>query len=129
MTAHRILQLNAFATGASAVAMLAARGSLYPLFGLSSPILLDLLAISFLVYAGALALTASRRPVSRTALIVFTAADGAWVVASALCLLLFWPDLTPIGRALVIAAAVVVDVFAMLQFRAAGRSPSVPQIA
>jgi hypothetical protein len=35
-------------------------------------------------------------------------------------LLLFWNELTPLARILVIAAAIVVDLFAMLQFRAAG---------
>ena len=56
----------------------------------------------------------------RRALMAFTFADGLWVAASALVLLLFWNELAPLARILVIAAAVVVDVFAMLQFRAAG---------
>jgi hypothetical protein len=48
----------------------------------------------------------------------FTFADGLWVAGSAIVLLLFWNELTPLARVLVIAAALVVDVFAMLQFRA-----------
>ena len=44
-----------------------------------------------------------------------------WVAGSAVVLLLFWTQLAPIARLLVIAVAIVVDVFAMLQFRAAGR--------
>lgn len=119
MTSHRILQLNALSTAGSAVAMIAARGLLYPLFGLGSPMLLDLIAIGFLIYATALALVARRQPVTRTALIAFTVADALWVVASALVLMLFWSNIAPVGRLLIIAVAIVVELFAALQFNAA----------
>jgi hypothetical protein len=60
----------------------------------------------------------------------FTIADGVWVMASALLLVLFWAQLAPLGRILVIAAALVVEVFATLQFRAAGRlTGASPQVA
>ena len=121
MTSHRILRLNAVSTAACALAMLVTRGSLHTFFGLSSPILLDVLAMGFLAYAGALAFAAQRQPVSRDALMAFTAADALWVVGSVVVLLLFWSQLAPIARLLVIAVAIVVDVFAMLQFRAAGQ--------
>jgi hypothetical protein len=128
MTSGRILQLNAISTAACAVGMLAARGILYPLFGLSSPLVLDVLAVGLLAYAGALVLAAVRRPISRPVLMFFTVADGAWVVGSAIVLLSFWGDLAPLARLLVIAVAVVVEVFATLQFRAAGagRPPMIP---
>lgn len=130
MTPHRILQLNAFSTAASALGMLATRGTLHSLFGLDGPMLLDALAVSFLAYAGALAVAARRRPVSRQALMTFTIADGVWVMASALLLVLFWAQLAPLGRILVIAVALVVEVFATLQFRAAGRlTGTSPQVA
>jgi hypothetical protein len=96
------------------------RGILYPLFGLSSPLVLDVLALGLLAYAGALVLAAARRPISRPVLMFFTLADGAWVVGSAIVLLSFWGDLAPVSCLLVIAVAVVVEVFATLQFRAAG---------
>src|SRR5262245_4686151 len=120
MTSNQILQLNALSTAASAVAMLATRGTLYQLFGLGSPVFLDVIAIGLLMYAGALVIVARAPQVGRPALMAFTFADGVWVVASALLLLLFWTRLTPLARILVIGAALVVDVFAMLQFRAAG---------
>ena len=59
--------------------------------------------------------------VNRGTLLAFTIADGMWVAGSAVVLVLFWNQLAPLARVLVIAVAVVVDVFAMLQFRAAGR--------
>ncbi len=120
MNAHRILQINALSTSMSAIAMLVARGVLYPLFGLESPLLLDVVAVAFLVYAAALVVAARRRPVDPQALIVFSIADGAWVVASAIALLLFWPQLHVFGRVLIIAVALIVEVFATLQYRAAG---------
>jgi hypothetical protein len=120
MTPHRILELNAVSTAACAAAMLAARGTLYSLFGLDGPIVLDAIALGLLGYAAALAMAARRQPVSRDALMAFTAADALWVVASAIVLVLFWAELAPLARVLVIAVAVVVEVFATLQFRAAG---------
>jgi hypothetical protein len=119
MTSNRILQINATATAATGLAMLAARGFLPPLFGLGSPLLLDLVAIFFLAYAAGLFYFAARPHVERGALLTFAAADGAWVVGSAIVLLMFWPQLTPIARVLIVAVAIVVDVFAMLQYRAA----------
>ena len=120
MTSNQILQLNALSTAASAVGMLAFRGTLHRLFGLDSPVFLDVIAIGLLIYAAALVVAARAPLVGRRALMAFTFADGLWVAASALVLLLFWNELAPLARLLVIAAAVVVDVFAMLQFRAAG---------
>ena len=45
MTSHRIRQLNAASTAVCALGMFAARGGLYPLFGLDGPSLLDALAV------------------------------------------------------------------------------------
>jgi hypothetical protein len=121
MTSHRILQLNAVSTAACGVGMLATRENLPPLFGLNGPMLLDLVAVGLLLYAGLLAAAAYWRPVTRQALIAFTVADALWVAASVIVLLLFWADFASIARFLVIAVALVVEVFATLQFRAAGR--------
>jgi hypothetical protein len=127
MSATRILQVNALSTAVCAIGMLAARETLYGLFGLTSPVLLDELAVALLAYAGALLVVAGRQPVGRRALIAFSIADGVWVVGSGIVLLRFWPQLSPLARVLVFAVAVVVEVFATLQFRAAGalrrRSP------
>ena len=120
MTSNQILQLNALSTAASAVAMLATRGTLYRLFGADSPMFFDVVAVGLLIYAGALAIAAREPLVGRRALMAFTLADGLWVVGSAVALLLFWTQMTSLARVLVIGVAVVIDAFAMLQFRAAG---------
>jgi hypothetical protein len=104
----------------TAIAMLANRWSLAPLFGLSTPLLLDLVAVAFLGYAGVLALAAARRPVPRGALLAFAAADATWVVISAILLMTFWSSLTLIGSVLIVAVALFCEVAATLQFRAAG---------
>jgi hypothetical protein len=129
MKSHRILQLNAASTAACGLVMLATRRFLPSFFGLETPLLLDVTAIAFLAYAGALAVVAQRQPVSRGALMTFTAADAAWVVASAVLLIAFWTQLTSVGRFLVIAVALVVEVFATLQFRAARRVTGPAQVA
>lgn len=127
MASHRILQLNGLSTAACGVGMLLARRTLYTFFGLDTPMLLDVLAIGLLVYAGTLMLAARRPPVTRQALMAFTVADGAWVAASVVVLLLFWDQLTPIARLLITAVGLVVDLFATLQFRAARSLP--PRLA
>ncbi len=120
LTARQILSVNAAATAISAIAMLAGRSLLAPLFGLASPLLLDVVAVGFLGYAAVLAGAARRRPVARRALLAFSAADAAWVVISAVALWLFWSQLAPIARVLVAAVALFCEVAATLQFRAAG---------
>jgi hypothetical protein len=117
MTAHRVLWINASSTAVSAVAMLAARAILPPVFGLETPLVLDLVAIVFLAYAAAIAFAASRSTIDSRILFAFAAADGACAIASAAALVLFWPQLTIVGRLLLIALGLTVEVFAALQYR------------
>lgn len=124
MAPHRILQLNAASTAACALGMLAARGTLHPLFGLDSPLVLDVLAVGLLLYAGALAVVARPERVTRQALVVFTVADALWVAASVIVLLLYWPQFAPVARLLIIAVGLVVEMFGTLQFLAARKVSS-----
>ena len=120
MTPHRILQFNALSTAACAAAMLLTRGTLHQHFGLLTPVLLDVLAVGLLAYAAALVAAARQPTLERPTLLAFTIGDALWVVGSAVVLVLFWNQFTPVARVLVIAVALAVDVFAMLQYRAAG---------
>ena len=129
IASHRILQMNAVSTAACALGMLATRRILPTLFGLETPTLLDVLAVGFLAYAGALGVAAARKPVTRRSLMAFTIADALWVVGSAIVLAMFWSQLAPIARILVIAVALVVELFATLQYRAAARAVGFPQVA
>ena len=129
MTPHRILGLNALVTAGGALGMLATRGTLYAFFGLETSTVLDILAVGLLAYAGLLWHT-TRRPISRRTLMTFTAAEALWVVASAVVLVVFWGQFDGIARLLVVAVAVVVEVFATLQYRAADRvTDHSPQLA
>ena len=125
MTAHRILQINAVSTGACALGIFAARPIVPSLFGLEGPVLLDTVGVGLAAYALVSGLAASRETVRRRTLIVFTVADALWVIASGVVLVLFWTELAAIARALIIVVALTVELFAVLQFRAArfvGRS-------
>jgi hypothetical protein len=122
MTPHRILRMNALFTAIGAAGLLAARPWTPPLFGLDSPALLDAIAVASFLYAGVVALLARGRAIDRRTMLTFAIADTTWVVGSAIVLLLFWSRLAPLGRALIIAVAVAVDLLAMLQFRAAGHA-------
>ena len=119
MTPHRILQLNALTTLAGAVGMLATRGSLYLLFGLRDPQLLDAIAVGLLAYGVMVGAASRRAALDRPTLMTFAIVDGLWVAGSAIVLMAFWGQFTPVARVLVIAVAIAVDVFATLQYRAA----------
>jgi hypothetical protein len=124
MTPRRILEINALFTFVSAAATLALRSTLYPLFGLGAPLVLDIVAIGLMAYVVLLIVAARRQPIDRQTLMAFALADAVWVIGSAVVLVLFWAELASIARVLVIVAALAVEVFAALQFRAAGMAPS-----
>jgi asparagine N-glycosylation enzyme membrane subunit Stt3 len=121
LTPHFALAIDAAATTATALLMLAARSMLYPYFGLQSPLFLDITAVAFLAYAGIIAMAARRPMISRRVLMTTAAANAAYVVASIVALLLFWSQLEPIGRGLVFVVALAVEAFATLQLAVARR--------
>lgn len=118
MTARRTLLANAIFTAASALVLIAARNVLFPLFALSSPWLLTAIGVALLLYAASLVLEARREPPHKSALLTAALLDAAWVVGSIIVLVVAWSSLAPTGRALIIGAALAVEVFAFLQFRA-----------
>ena len=121
LTPHLALLIDAAATTATALLMLAARSMLYPYFGLQSPLLLDMTAVAFLIYAGIIAMAARRPTISRTVLMTTAVANAAYVVASLVALMVFWSQLEPVGRGLIFAVALAVEAFAALQFAVARR--------
>jgi hypothetical protein len=129
ITGKDIILIDAVASGSSGLLMLAARSILYPYFGLQSPFVLDVVAVGFLAYAATIVVPAIRNAVvPRTTLMTVAAANALYVVASAGVLIAFWPELDPIGRALIAAAAVIVEAFATLQFTVARRAPGRAQL-
>ena len=129
LTAHRTVLIDAVATATSGVVMLAARGILYPFFGLTSPLLFDIVAGTFIAYAAAIAVVAARPVISRAALMTIVGVNVASAVVSAAILIAFWADFHPVGRLLIAAVALIVEAFATLQFAAARRTPPRAQLA
>lgn len=129
LTAHRTVLIDAIATAGSGVLMLAARGILYPFFGLTSPMLLDIVAVTFIAYAASIAVVAARPVITRAALLTIVGVNVASVVASVAILIVFWADFHPVGRVLIGAVALIVEAFATLQFAAARRMPARAQLA
>jgi CHASE2 domain-containing sensor protein len=109
--------------------MLAGRSLLYPYFGLESPLVIDVAALAFLAYAAIVAFAARREAVSRTVVMTIAAANAGYVVGSAVMLLMFWPELQPVGRALIVIVAIAVEAFATLQFAAGRRAAPAAQPA
>lgn len=125
LTAHTAVLVDAAATAATALLMIAARGVLYPYFGLDSPLVLDITAAAFIAYAAIIAMVAKQPVISRTTLLTIAGANIAYVVASMVLLVMFWAEMHAVGRTLVVAVALAVEAFAMLQFLAARRQPAV----
>jgi hypothetical protein len=121
LNARHTVLIDAAATTATAIVMLATRELLYPYFGLSSSRLIDLTALAFLGYAAIIAGTAMRPAISRATLMTIAGANVAYVMASLIVLAMFWNHLHPVGRSVIAAVAVAVEAFATLQYMAARR--------
>ena len=117
MTARRALLANASFTAASAIVLIALGDVLYPLFALRSSTVLTVIGVVLLLYAGALVIETRRDPPNPRAVLTAALLDAGWVVGSAILLVAAWSALAPAGRVLIIAAALVVEAFAFLQYR------------
>ena len=82
--------------------------------------LLDVIAVGLIGYAAALMHCRGPPARFRTNIACIHRGGRAWVVGSALVLILYWPQLAPVARFLVIACALAVELLALLQYRAAG---------
>lgn len=116
------LTLDAITSGASGLLLLVAGGPIAALlspaselFGIGLPMLCRSVGLFLLAFAG-LALVAARSAPARTGLVweVF-ALNVAWVIGSILLVELAWDGLTLLGRLAIVAVALVVAVFALLQ--------------
>ena len=112
---RRALILDAFASGATGLLMIAGAGLVEGLLGLPAALLrgagLVLVPyVAFVVYAG------TRDTISRSAVWMIIVANVAWAAASALLLVSGWVAPTALGYAFVIAQAVVVALLGELQY-------------
>jgi hypothetical protein len=106
---------NAAFSTACAVLMLTAAEPLARATGIPAPLLWSI-GIALLIFALDLVLVARLRQVHTALVWAFIGADGAWVVGSVVVLAVA-SILTPVGQGLVATVALVVGIFAALQYR------------
>ena len=112
---RRALILDALASGATGLLMIAGAGLVEGLLGLPAALLrgagLVLVPyVAFVIYTG------TRETISRPAVWTIIVANVAWAAASALLLVSGWVAPTALGYAFVIAQAVVVALLGELQY-------------
>lgn len=112
---RRVVLLDALASGATGLLMIAGADLVEDLLGLPAALLrgagLVLVPyVAFVVYAG------TRETISRPAVWIIIIANVAWAAASALLLVSGWVSPTALGYAFVIAQAVVVALLGELQY-------------
>ena len=112
---RRALQLDAVASGATALLMIAGAGLVEGLLGLPAALLrgagLVLVPyVAFVIYTG------TREAIPRPAVWAIIVANVLWAAASALLLISGWVAPTGLGYAFVIAQAVVVALLGELQY-------------
>lgn len=118
---RRILALDAVASAATGALLTAGAGPLAPLLGLPESLMRP--AGLFLIgYAAVIGLMARRYELPPMAVWMVVALNGFWALESLAALALGWLQPTALGHGFVIFQAVVVGVFAELQFIAVRRA-------
>jgi hypothetical protein len=119
MMMSRLLRLalvaDAAATTATALLMFVAAATLGPLLGLPHT-LLTYAGVALFPYAAVVAYLGTRRQVARGAVWAVIACNVAWAVDSLLLLATGWIEPTRLGYAFVIGQALIVALFAEVQY-------------
>jgi hypothetical protein len=112
---RRTLQGNSIFSGISGTAFTIGAGPITTFLGLSTPIILLVLGLVILVTA-VLLYRAAASAIGAKLGLFFALIDAAWVVVSVLLLLAGWVPFTAGGKLAVGLIAVIVAVFASLEF-------------
>ena len=110
-----VLRVDALASGASALLLLAGGQLLATFVGVPAG-LLQPLGLLLIAYAAALWFTETRPTLSTSAVQAIIAVNCLWVLASVLAVALAWLPLTVPGIAIVLAQAAAVALLAELEF-------------
>lgn len=120
---RRVLMLDAVASGAMALLLVLAAGPLTELLGLPQA-LMRIAGAVLLPYSAFVAWLAMREAPSRPLVWAVVAANALWAVDSVLILLLGWIAPTTLGILFVAGQAMIVLVFAELQYLGLRRTVS-----
>lgn len=112
---RRALVLDAGASGATALLILAGAGLLEGLLGLPAALLRGA-GLVLIPYVAFVAYAATRDVISRSAVWAIVITNAVWVIASGLLLLSGWVAPTGLGYAFVIGQAAVVALLGELQY-------------
>ncbi len=112
---RRTLQGNSIFSGICGAAFMIGAGPITTFLGLSTPIILLVLGLVILVTAVLLYRVAASHAIGAKLGLLFAFIDAAWVVVSVL-LLTGWVSFTAGGKLAVGLVAVIVAVFASLEF-------------
>ena len=113
---RRTLQGNAIFCGISGAAFIVGAGPITTFLGLSTPIILSVLGLVLLLTAVLLFRAAAPRSIDYRTGLLYAIIDSAWVVGSAILLLSGWISFTTEGKWAVGVVAVLVALFASLEF-------------
>jgi hypothetical protein len=110
-----VLRVDALASGASGLLLLAGGQLLATFVGISTALLLPL-GVLLLAYAAALCFTETRPTLNTSAVHAIVGVNCLWAVASVLAVVLGWLPLTVPGIVFVLAQAAAVALLADLEF-------------
>jgi hypothetical protein len=113
---RRTLQGNGIFCGISGVAFIVGAGPITTFLGLSTPIILLILGLLLLLTALLLFRAAAPRSIDYRTGLLYAIIDSAWVIGSVIVLLSGWIPFTTGGKWAVGVVAVLVALFASLEF-------------
>ena len=119
---RRTLQGNAIFCGISGAAFIVGAGPITTFLGLSTPVILLVLGVVLLLTALSLFRAAAPRSIDYRTGLFYAIIDSAWVVGSVILLLSSWIQFTIEGKWAVGVVAVIVALFASLEFYGSSRA-------
>lgn len=113
---RRILYSNAVVSGVSGLLFLFASRPIANFIGLKASLAILVIGIGLVGYAALIYINASRAEISPSFVLFAIIGDSSWVLLSILLLVTGWVPFSMEGKWAVGFIAVIVDVFATLQF-------------
>jgi hypothetical protein len=113
---RRVLLGNAIFSAVSGILLAFGSIPIARFLGIGPPLIILIIGIGLAGYAALLYTNASRAEIPRSFVLTAVIADSAWVVLSVILLVTGWVPFSSEGKWAVGIIAVIVDVFATLQF-------------